>query len=139
MNRTQAFLLPVIPLTLGVPVVDKAGRVAVVVDKWFCEKAKAVKVRVCRMRRFQSDAVIETYLAMEVRVDLTSDLGFVHALREYFTLVNAKAREDVKTYIWTWGGLHEQAINWWARATTERDERRLIKKLISLGSNTEEN
>jgi len=138
MNRTQAFLLPDIPLAVGVPIIDKTGRRGVVVDTWFCEDTKAMKVRVCRMRRYQKDAVIDTCLSMEVRVDLTSDLGFVYALREYYTLVNAKAREEVKTYIWTWGGLHEQAINWWAKATSDRDERRLIKKLVNI-SNKQEN
>lgn len=138
MNRTQAFLLPPIPLTLGLPVIDKAGRRGIVVDRWFCEDTKCTKVRVCRMRRFESDAVIETYMSMEVRVDINSELGFVHALREYFTSVNAKAREDVRAYVWTWGGLHEQAINWWAKSTNDRDEARIIKQLIKITS-TEEN
>ncbi len=137
MNRTQAFLLPPIPLTLGLPVIDKSGQRGVIVDRWFCDESKCTKVRVCRMRRFQSDAVIETYMSIEVRVDLNSELGFVHALREYFNLVNAKAREDVRAYVWTWGGLHEQAINWWSKSTGDRDKARLIGKIVKI-TNTEE-
>ena len=138
MNRTQAFLLPTIPLTLGLPVIDKSGQRGVIVDRWFCEESKCAKVRVCRMRRFQSDAVIETYMSMEVRVDLNSELGFVHALREYLKLVNAEAREEVKAYVWSWGGVYEQVVKWWAAATDEYDEKRLIKKLINV-TNTDEN
>lgn len=138
MNRTQAFLLPTIDLCIGVPVIDRTGRRGVVVDKWFCTDAKAVKVRVCRIRKYMREAEIETYTTMEVRADLTTELGFVHALREYFNLVNAKAREEVKAYVWTWGDLHEQAVRWWAKGIGDRDESRLIKKLIDI-TDTQEN
>ncbi len=137
MNRTQAFLLPDLPLTMGVPVIDKKGRRGIIVDKWFCKDTNLTKVRVCRIHRFKGEAIIETVNSMEVRIDLSNDIGFVYALREYFNIVNAKAREEVKAYVWTWGDLHEQAVRWWAKAIGQTDERRLIKKLIN-STNTEE-
>ena len=137
MNRTQAFLLPDLPLERGIPVIDKRGRRGIVVDKWFCYLTSMAKVRVCRIHRFKGEATIETFNRVEVRVDLSDDIGFVYALREYLSIVNAKAREDVKAYVWTWGGLHEQAIKWWAKSIKERDEKRVIKKIIDV-TNTEE-
>lgn len=132
MNRTQAFLLPALPLTRGVPVIDKEGKRSVVIDKWYCKESNTSKVRICRVHRFNNEVIVETYSSMEVRVDLTSDIGFVYALREYFNMVNARAREEVRAYVWTWGGLHEQAINWWAKAVEVRGERKLIGKLIKI-------
>jgi hypothetical protein len=137
-NRTQAFLLPALPLDIGIPVIDKTGRRGVVVDKWFCKKTRATKVRICRIHRYNKEVQVDTATALEVRVDLTNDIGFVHALREYLKLVNAESREEVKAYVWTWGGLHEQAVKWWANSTNEWDEKRLIKKLLSI-TNTQEN
>tara|TARA_R100001594_G_scaffold84532_1_gene119058 strand:+ start:2457 stop:2873 length:417 start_codon:yes stop_codon:yes gene_type:complete len=137
MNRTQAFLLPPLPLEIGIPVIDKSGRRGVVVDKWFCRETKVTKVRVCRIHRYNKEVRIDTSPALEVRVDLTNDIGFVHALREYLKIVNAESREEVKAYVWTWGGVHEQVVRWWAAAISEKDEQRLIKKLIGI-TKTEE-
>jgi len=137
-SRSSAFLLPTIPLTLGLPVIDRRGRRGVVVDVWYSEPDNSMKVKVCRSLRYDGTVKTQTYLSLDIRVDLSSDIGFVHALREYFRLANAKIKEDTKPYAWTWGGLQEQAVKWWAHATDERDEKRLTKKLLQI-TQTREN
>lgn len=137
MSRTRAFLLPPIALAIGVPVIDKRGRRGVVVDVWYSKEKTSMRVKVVRARRYDGVVRANIYPANEVRVDLTTDMGFVHALREYLRLANAKVKSDVKAYAWTWGGLHEQAVKWWAGAIRERDERELTKMLLKI-TKTEE-
>lgn len=137
MSRTRAFLLPPIALAIGVPVIDKRGRRGVVVDAWYSKEKESMRVKVVRARRYDGVVRANIYPANEVRVDLTTDMGFVYALREYLRLANAKVKEEVRPYAWTWGGLHEQAVKWWAGSVSERDERRLTKMLLKI-TKTEE-
>ncbi len=136
MNRTTAFLLPPMEVERGVPIIDRLGRKGTVLDKWYCAKSKQWKVMVCIYRTkgsrttLSKNMVAKVYSLNEVRVDLGTDIGYVYALREYFKLVNAKSREEVKAYVWTWGDLHEQAVKWWAASTDGKDEKRLVDKLI---------
>tara|TARA_Y100000401_G_scaffold116623_1_gene122868 strand:+ start:1570 stop:1995 length:426 start_codon:yes stop_codon:yes gene_type:complete len=135
--RTSVFLLPPLPLDIGVPVVDRRGRTGVVIDKWYNKTDREAKVKVCHVRRYDSKVLATTYSTKEVRADISTDIGYVYVLREYFKMVNAKVKEQVKAYAWTWGGLQEQAIKWWAGATSPRDQRRLTKMLLKV-TNTEE-
>jgi hypothetical protein len=133
MNRTQAFLAPALRLEIGVPVIDSRGYRGVVVDKVYRDSSDTspVKVRVCRINRYTESAAVETYDANELRVDLTSDLGFVYALRQYLKLVNAEARQDtLKIYVWTWGKCQEQVVKWWASMIDETDEAHLMSCLM---------
>ena len=133
MNRTQAFLAPVLPLTVGVPVIDSRGLRGVVVDMVYHSSSEVspVKVRVCRINKYTNNAAVETYDVQELRVDMTSDLGFVYVLKEYLKLVNANVRQStLKAYVWTWGGCQEQAVKWWAGMIRESDEAHLLASLI---------
>ena len=138
MNRTTAFLLPPINLERGVPIIDRLGRKGTILDSWYCLKSKERKVKVCTHKTQVSSSkgtdtiIVRVFTLKEVRVDLSTDIGYVYALREYFKIVNAAAREEVKAYVWTWGDLHEQAVKWWASSTDSRDERELVKKLIKI-------
>ena len=91
----------------------------------------------CRSLRYDGTIKTKIYMSSDLRIDLSTDQGFVHALREYLRLVNAKVKEDTRPYVWTWGGLQEQAIKWWSHAIDVRDEKKLAQKLLHI-TKTEE-
>jgi hypothetical protein len=136
-SRSTAFLLPVIALDIGVPVVDKRGSKGVVVDVWFSKEENTNKVKVSRSLKYDGTAKTQVYFSYELRVDLSTDMGYVYVLREYLRLANAKVKEDTKPYAWTWGNMQEQAFKFWANTLSIKDEKRLADKLINI-TQTEE-
>ncbi len=136
-SRSTAFLLPVIALDIGVPVVDKRGHKGVVVDVWFSKDENTNKVKVSRSLKYDGTAKTQVYFSYELRVDLSTDMGYVYVLREYLRLANAKVKEDTKPYAWTWGNMQEQAFKFWANTLSIKDEKRLADRLIKI-TQTEE-
>tara|TARA_A200000159_G_C7239513_1_gene303919 strand:+ start:67 stop:486 length:420 start_codon:yes stop_codon:yes gene_type:complete len=136
-SRSTAFLLPVISLDIGVPVVDKRGNKGVVVDVWFSKDENTNKVKVSRSLKYDATVKTQVYFSYELRVDLSTDIGYVYVLREYLRLANAKVKEDTKPYAWTWGNMQEQAFKFWANTLSIKDEKRLADRLIKI-TQTEE-
>ena len=136
MNRTEAFMLPVVPLITGLPVIDARGIGGTVIETWFSSEAKVTMVRVARVRRWDNSIRDFSYHIDDVRVDIEHPLGYSYLLQEYLRRVNG-GRAATKAYAWTWGGLHDQAFKFWAAATTSEDRSKLVDRLLKT-TNTQE-
>lgn len=137
-SRSTAFLLPVVSLEVGVPVIDRRGYRGVVVDVWFSREDNTNKVKVARTVKYDASVKSQVYFAYELRVDVSVDLGYVFVLREYLRLANSEVKKDTKPYAWTWAGMQEQVFRFWSNTVSLRDEQLLADKLIEI-TKTEEN